>query len=805
MSANGIGALERGYRRTPQHETLALLSSALALDPQQHRELEDAARPGGAGVAGDSWLDDSPGNLPLPLSSFIGRDAEIREIASELHECRLLTLTGAAGIGKTQTALRAATAFGEATGTAAIFVDLSTIDDPTLVTAVVATSLGIREAPDRTLLETIRGFLKAKKALLVFDNCEHVIDEAAKIARAILSDCPSIRILATSREPLRDAGERSYRLPSLPVPHAGAGNLTATDGLAYSSIALFADRARAANHRFVLRDENVNTVAQICRSLDGIPLAIELAAPWSESLTLDAIVENLGGRLQLLGRGHRSALSRDQTMRATIDWSYELLSLPEQRLLERLSVFAGGCTLELAETVCSNGGVEEAGVLALLASLADKSLVTVERPAHGETRYVLLETTRQFARERLRERGEEQRIAQRHAEACLDVAERLERLRVEVNKPNNRDGLPEFFALRARERANLRAAIAWSLDDGRNAELGQRLVCSVWGMQGVWETQLTEPLRWTRRALELAGPGTPLTIVARLERVLCLYLEQGHRFDEALAAVEHRAETLGKIGETTGMGNALTMAYLRCGRLAEARTVAERLVALLREREDPRALGAALLGLAGALSAQEIYPESHAALREARSLLQIAGDGYLLGICDSQLATSFFGLNDMHAALPYAESATATLRAWQHAFLPEALSNEATFLVALDRFDDAYERAMESLDVALRNFPHAPVRALYGIQRLATIAALRPYGNADDARKAWTASATLLGYADALLNARAAFRFPTDQVDIDRAGKALRSHLGDEGVDELFREGASLSDERAIALARSTF
>jgi predicted ATPase len=807
MSANGIGALERGYRRTPQRETLALLSEALALNREQCQELEDAARPAAGRISTvDPWFDSASANLPLPLSSFIGRDVEVREITAELSERRLVTLIGSAGIGKTRTALRVATAFGDVTGTAVVFADLSTVDDPSLVPAVIAASLGLREDPERTLLDTIRTYLRTKKVLLVLDNCEHVIDEAAKVARAILSDCLFVRILATSREPLRDAGEHCYRLPSLPVPQADAAKkLTATEAHGYASIALFADRARAANHRFVLHDENANTVAQICRRLDGIPLAIELTAPWSGSLSLDAIVANLGDRLKLLGRGHRNASLREQTMRATIDWSYALLTAQEQRLLERLSTFAGGCTLEMAKTVCSNAGVEIAAVLGLLSSLVDKSLVTVDRPADGEVRYLLLETTRQFAHERLSQRGEEQQTGKRHAQACLALAEHLEKLRVEVNRPGNLDKVPGFLALRDRERGNFRAAIAWSLGEGRNVELGQRLVCSVWGMQGVWETQLTDALRWTRRALDAVQPSTPLAIVAKLERVLCVYLEQRHEFDAALAAVEHWAATLRKLGNATGVGNALTMAYLRRGRLAEARAVAEELVTLLRAQQDRWALGEALLGLAGTVSTQEAYSEAHTLLVEARSLFEAAGDGYFLGICESLLATSFFGLEDMHAALRCAESATSTLRAWRHAFLPEVLSNEATVLIALDRYDDAYERAMESLDVALRTCPDAPVRALYGIQRLAAIAALRTYGPAEDAQQAWIVAATLLGYADARFTAKGAFRFPTDQVDIARACEVLQERLGLELVAALGREGGSLSDEAAIALARSTF
>ncbi|MGC2406034.1 MAG: helix-turn-helix domain-containing protein, partial [Candidatus Cybelea sp.] len=334
MSAHGIRALERGYRRTPQRGTLVLLSGALALSDEQQQELEVAAarwvllRDGRkASVTVGPWPDRLTSNLPLSLASFVGRERELDEIATLVREHRLVTLTGSGGVGKTQTALQVATALGDAN--AAWFVGLAPISDPSLIPAAIASALHVQEVPTRPLLETLLEYLKNKTLLLILDNCEHVVVQAATVADALLANCPRVRILATSREPLRAGGEQVYRIPSL--------NLV-------DSTALFSDRARAVDHRFALTDDNGPAVAELCRRLDGIPLAIELAAARVDSLSITTLLERLEARFRVLAGGERTALPRQQTMRATIDWSYDLLSSPEQRVFERLSIFAGGCT-----------------------------------------------------------------------------------------------------------------------------------------------------------------------------------------------------------------------------------------------------------------------------------------------------------------------------------------------------------------------------------------------------------------------------------------------------------------------------
>jgi predicted ATPase/DNA-binding XRE family transcriptional regulator len=349
MSTQGISALERGYRRTPQRETLALLAGALMLSDEQRGEFEAAAARTvllgrGASVTVGPWAAGATATLPLALTSFVGRETELDEIATLVHDHRLVTITGAGGVGKTQTALHVGTALSKAGDVPVCFVGLAPITDPSLVIAAIASALGVQQVPNRSLVDTLVTFLKGKTLLLIIDNCEHVITQAAMVAEALLGRCARLRILATSREPLRAAGEHSYRLPSLSFPSLEAGlGIRATEATAHAVIVLFTDRARAVDHRFTLTDENAPTVAEICRRLDGIPLAIELAAAHVNHLSLKAVTQKLNDRFWILTGGARSALPRQQTMRATIDWSFALLAPPNKYLRAGLpSSLAGG-------------------------------------------------------------------------------------------------------------------------------------------------------------------------------------------------------------------------------------------------------------------------------------------------------------------------------------------------------------------------------------------------------------------------------------------------------------------------------
>ena len=339
-----------------------------------------------------------PNNLPCVLSAFIGRAHELAEVRDLIRSARLITLTGAGGSGKTRLALQAAAELIGTTSDGVWLAELAQVTDGGHVAAVVASVLGLSDQCGPSVLDSVTEALADQDLLLVLDNCEHVIDAAAKFCDQVIRRCPRVRILATSREPLGIDGERVYRVPSLSLPQSDTDN---ADELAASdAVRLFAERARAQNPGFVLDARSVPLVASICRRLDGIPLALELAAARLSSMSLAQIADRLDQRFRLLTGGSRNAMPRQQTLQATVDWSFSLLNLAERGTLTRLSVFAGGFDLEAAEQLCTTEGVDALDVMDLLGSLVDKSLIVADQTA-DPVRYRLLETIRQYSAQEL--------------------------------------------------------------------------------------------------------------------------------------------------------------------------------------------------------------------------------------------------------------------------------------------------------------------------------------------------------------------------------------------------------------------
>lgn len=427
-------------------------------------------------------------NLPVQLTSFVGREQEIADVKRLMATTRLLTLTGAGGTGKTRLSLQVAADLLEEYEDGIWLVELAALSDPSLVPQTVATALGVREEPGKALTQILVEYLKPKQLLLLLDNCEHLLGGGAALADALLRGCPDVRILATSREGLNIAGELAYRVPSLSLPNPG--ELPPVESLPkYEAMRLFIERAD-----FKVTSQNAPALVQVCYRLDGIPLAIELAAARVRALPLEELNERLDDRFRLLTGGSRTALPRQQTLRALIDWSYDLLSEPERLLLRRLSVFAGGWTLEAAETVSGADPLEKWAVLDLLTSLVEKSLVVYEE---SEGRYRLVETMRQYARDRLQEAGETAALRGRHRDFFAALAERAG---------------PELFGSEQtiwvrrleREHDNLRAALAWSLESG-DGEAGLRMGGSLWRF---WHIQSYAEEGRERLAAALAQAGT---------------------------------------------------------------------------------------------------------------------------------------------------------------------------------------------------------------------------------------------------------------------------------------------------------
>ena len=366
-------------------------------------------------------LESLPNNLPLQLTSFVGRQDEVAEIAELVGQTRLLTLVGTGGVGKTRAALQVAAELLDGSGDGVWFVDLAPIRDPNLVAHEIVSALGLTVPPERAALQVIVEYLRPRRLLLVVDNCEHLVASAAAAIDAILRACPKITILATSREGLNVSGEHVHRMPSLAVPPRDIA-LSAATAATYGAVALFAERAHAADGRFALTDENAEIVAEVCRRLDGIALAIELAAPRVKVLAVEQLSRRLDERFRILTGGSRNALPRQQTMRALIDWSYDLLSDQEKVVLRRAGVFVGGFTLEAAAAICNaETSLDEWEVLEILSTLVDKSLVSAEIQGSHQ-RYRLLESMREYARTRLVELDELENASRAHAAYFLEYA-----------------------------------------------------------------------------------------------------------------------------------------------------------------------------------------------------------------------------------------------------------------------------------------------------------------------------------------------------------------------------------------------
>src|SRR5579872_1662455 len=431
--------------------------------PTRARAVVEAGR---AGLLGGTTMSDAVSavnNLPFQLTTLLGREQDLVEAKSLLEAHRLVTLSGSGGVGKTRLALRVGVDLLDLYSNSVWLCDFSPISDPVLVASAVAKVLLVRERQNRSLADSIVESLKRKRALLIFDNCDHVLDAAAELADEILHNCPNIRILATSRQPLRIVGELVYRVRSLSLP-ASAEGLTADEGLRFGAVALFVDRAQASDARFSLTDENAPIVAEICCRLDGIPLAIELAATRSNVINLHTLARGLDDRFKVLTAGGRTALPRHKTLTALIDWSYDLLTTHEQALFSRLGVFAGGLTLDAARTVCGGQGLEEIDFLDLLSSLTDKSLVVADTAGEPE-RYRLLESTRAYALQKLEAGGERERLARRYAEYFRDKAQA-------ADKRWGTGSLAAWLRGVESERDNYRAVLEWAFTDQHDTALG---------------------------------------------------------------------------------------------------------------------------------------------------------------------------------------------------------------------------------------------------------------------------------------------------------------------------------------------
>ena len=685
-----------------------------------------------------------PNNLPIPVTSFVGRIREVAEVKRLLARTRLLTLTGSGGCGKTRLALQVAAELLPDYAEGVWVADLAALSDPALVPHTVAAALAVPEQPGRPLTDTLIDALRLKSLLLLLDNCEHLLAACGQLADALLRRCPNLRILATSRERLSIGGELAYRVPSLSLPRSE--DWPASEGVTqYEAVSLFIERATLADPEFRVTSRNLQAVVQVCRRLDGMPLAVELAAARVKVLAVGQIAARLDDRFALLTGGNRAALPRHQTLRATMDWSYDLLSEKERALWRRLSVFAGGCTLEAVEAVGAGGGLEATEVLDLLTHLVDKSLVQGE-VHEGEARYTLLETVRQYGRERLEEFGETAQVRRRHRDWYLALAERAE---PELHGPNQIAWLERL----EQNHDNLRAALDWSVNDADTSAQGLRLaaaLCDFWDIHNHFD----EGRAWLDRVLSMPGAVAAAPRAKALIAAAHLAHRQGDyagvpaQCDEALALFEREGDKPGGAEALHYLAHAAEGA----GDRHRAAELLERSVALHRAGGGTWKPARALNCLANTARAGGNYPRATALYEEALTILRGLGEVDMSG-------------QTLHN-LGY-----AVLRQGDHE------RSGALFRQTLTAAEERGNR-------------RTVLKCLTG---LAAVSA--------EANPGWAAK--LFGAADALLSAAGYRLEPFNRRDIDHYVTVAKEKLGEDAFKVAWEKGASMTLAQARAYALS--
>jgi predicted ATPase/DNA-binding XRE family transcriptional regulator len=780
LSPGAISTLERSARRAPQQQTLALLAAALALGHEDRARLEQAAIAGrrrGPAAVSPPATSDRLANLPNVLTSFHGREAELDSLDRLIASRRLVTLLGPGGVGKTRLALEAARVQLRAScfPDGVWFVDLAPLSAAELVTTAIARLLSVREQPNAPLIDTLLAALGEKKLLLVLDNCEHVLSECARVAEAMLRACSNIVMLATTREALRIDGECIFRVS--PLSYAGErGSGPALDLLVERLID--ADFARFST----MSREDLTDAATICRRLDGLPLAIELAAGRARDLPLAHIVAGLDERLTLLARGRRTAMPRQQTLRGMIDWSFALLEPGEQQLFARLGLFATSFSPEAVAEIC---GDDDAFVRDALEDLSAKSLVVAIEQHDGRLRYRLLETTRTYAVERLRESGEHDPFAARFAQYFRTLA-------TAADARFGRIANAEFLAFVEPDLDNFRTALEWSLGRRNDTALGAELA----GALG-WVYRQTllfaEGARWAERALAEAGDVPPL-VAGRLHMALSfLYFNMGS-MRRALDAALHATVSYRTVAAPSELTWSLTQQVYCLHMLGDgdgARLAADEAVDVARRQDDALRLAGALNALAITIPLERAA-ERFAPLEEAIRYFRAAGDENAL-VPTANLAETHYATGNFAAALSSGLDVVAiTRKDRDRSNLAAALANVAAYALTVGDVAQADAAAREALTL-VRDLGKT-LNTMCALQHMGTIAARR----GDHVR-----GARLQGASNALYRAFGLTREFTEQSLYDCTIEEIRASLGDCELERHLAAGVALPVEDAVTEALS--
>ena len=676
------GAGNRGEALRAYERCRRVLAEQLGVNPSPATEAAYLALLGEEPEPSPEPPDSRPDtNLPFALTRLVGRDEELGAIEKALAGSRLLTLTGTGGVGKTRLALAAAAGSAADYSGGAFFVELAPLADPDLLAQQVLAALGLREEPGQSPEGTLAAHLRDRQALLVLDNCEHLVGPAAALAEGLLRSCPRLTVLATSREPLGVPGEANWRVPSLSP--AGA-------------MALFTERAQAVRPDFTVSDDAAPALAQLCRRLDNIPLAIELAAARTSALSVEEIAARLDDRFRLLSGGARTAVPRQQTLRAMVDWTYDALSDVERRVFDRLAVFGSAFDLQAAEEVVAGQGVDAGDVVDVLTGLVNKSLVLAERPNGARhTRYRLLETMRHYARERLAESGEATAVRSRHLARAVELAQAA---RGDLEGRNQAEVLDRLEA----EHDDLRVALAWGTSGGdpEPALLLATALGRFWEVRG----HLSEGRGWLEAALTAGGGGeSPALRAVALNWAAVLAQHQGDYnaarglYEHSLALRRRLDDRLGTTASLVGLGN---LAALQ-GQLGAARTQFEESLAIGRELEQPQVVAASLTNLGWVAHARGDLRGARALYEEALTVRRSVGDGHGTGLVMANLGDLALQQGDLDTAHAlHTEGLELRRRLGDRSGVADSLA--ALGRVALARGDRVTARALHSQGLAER-------------------------------------------------------------------------------------------------------
>ena len=772
---------------TPPTEATRRLRDEIAAGKLLPTSPSDAAR----GAPSDG----AKHNLPAPRTSFVGREREMVEVKRALAMTRLLTLTGAGGTGKSRLAIEVARDLVGSYPEGVWLVEFAPLSESGLVAQEVAGTLGVQERPGEPLVDTLADALAGKEMLLVLDNCEHLVDAAARLVDSLLTSCQQLRVLATSREPLGVSGEVNWAMHPLSLPDVTNGELTADALIRYESVRLFVDRARLRLPDFELALENAEAVARVCRKLDGMPLAIELATARMGAFAVEQVAQRLDVSLDVLTGASRSAAPRQRTLRATIDWSHELLSEAERTFFRRLSVFAGGWTLEAAEAVCSGGGVQVNDVLDLLGGLVDKSLV-VGTSTGAAMRYRMLEPLRQYAREKLEEGGEAGEVRNRHAASFLALAEEAE---PELVGQQQGAWVERLEA----EHDNLREAFSWVLERGEGGT-ALRLGAALWRF---WHTRghLSEGTKWLERVLAEGEQAASSARVKALEGMGWMAQFQGEH-QRARAIYEEMLElsrVLGDKGNIATALNSLGTVAAHQGDNERARNLLQQNLGVIEELEaegDPattlkKFYLSNLLGYL-AINDEGDYARGTILWEESLVLAREVGDDYSIGITLGNLGHVALLQRDFQRAKARSEEALESANELGSAgveLVPTACVNLGLATLGLGE----HERAKGSFEVALvtsQDMGRTPqvIETLEGMAGLAGA-----LGRATRAAHLW-------GAAEAARRATGIIAFSPGELALHEPHLALASsRLGDEAWHETLAEGRAMSLEEAAEYALS--